>query len=989
MLFKIRRSLFSIALVLIASAAVAQPKWTIDPFGSDKKPKEYEEKKLPSEKTGDKKFTRFKRFVTNNTTRYNYYFNATNKLNYILEQAKGQHRDEYNQLLDFYPYSLEQTAVQKNELDSVILKATSGILLHDLRSDWVDNLYLLIGKAYYFRNQLDSAMLTFQFINYNLYPRPKDDDYSQRVIGTREDEDKEKGSISIADKEKLSFMQKVTGIPPSRNDALVWLVRTFTEQKEFGDAAGMINILRSDKNLPKRLQDDFHQVVAYWYYTQANYDSSAVHLEKALGTAATKQDLGRWEYLLAQMYERSHRYDKAGEYFAKASKHTVDPELEIYAKLNNAKMLKNGGNPEELNKTIANLLAMAKKDRYEDYRDIIYYSTAELSMQHPDTTGAINFYTQSIKNNTARISYKNRSFLSLANIAYNQRWYEDASNYYDSINIDKSVIADSATIAERREILGRLVKNIKAVKVEDSLQHIASLSESERKDLVRKLVRQYRKAHGLQDEQGYDGGASMTFTNSQAPPPDLFSSASRGEWYFYNENSKSRGFTDFKNRWGKRSDIDNWRTKSGLQDASNSPGGGPDTRVALTRAAADSASAYSFDGMMANLPLSKEKLDTSNIIIAQNLLKEAVIFRDELNDYPQAIAVYEDYLRRFENTEDASEAYFGLYYCYQKLGDHAKANYYKNLVTTKFPASKYSNIITNPSLLKKPEKDPVATAKYQDIYNMFISGKFDDAVAAKKIADSAYGNNYWTPQLLYIESVYYIREKQDSIAIEVLNSLKEKAPNTPMAAKAETMIDVLKRRAEIEKYLTELQVTREQEDTMIVMEGKKVTEVAVNNAPVTQQPSKPFVVAAPKPAIVLPAQNDNSKFVSGQFVLEPDKQHYVAMFFDNVDFVYVREAKTALERYNKNYFADSKIVVTRDALGPGQNVLLFAPFTDMVSALSFLDKIKKGAPSEMPWLQANKYYFLPITDKNLQVLKENKNIQQYKDLLNNNLGKRF
>ena len=73
----------------------------------------------------------------------------------------------------FMVIHLNNTAAQKTELDSVIYKATAGILLHDLRSDWVDNLYLLIGKAYYLRKDFDSASMTFQFINYNLFPKEK------------------------------------------------------------------------------------------------------------------------------------------------------------------------------------------------------------------------------------------------------------------------------------------------------------------------------------------------------------------------------------------------------------------------------------------------------------------------------------------------------------------------------------------------------------------------------------------------------------------------------------------------------------------------------------------------------------------------------------------------------------------------------------------------------------------------------------------------
>jgi hypothetical protein len=73
---------------------------------------------------------------------------------------------------------------------------------------------------------------------------------------------------------------------------------------------------------------------------------------------------------------------------------------------------------------------------------------------------------------------------------------------------------------------------------------------------------------------------------------------------------------------------------------------------------------------------------------------------------------------------------------------------------------------------------------------MFIEGKFEEAKAAKAAADSFYGNSYWTPQLLYIESIYFVSKHEDSSAIETLTSLKDQFAGSPMAAKAETMIDV-------------------------------------------------------------------------------------------------------------------------------------------------------------------------------------------------------
>ncbi|HMJ46142.1 MAG TPA: hypothetical protein VK498_02370, partial [Ferruginibacter sp.] len=126
---------------ILCNDIIAQPTWTLDPFGKEKKPEQYEEKKLGSEKTADKKFTTFRRLLQNNVTHYNYYFNANNKLNAVIERAKLSQKDDYSALLSFYPYSMENTVAQQSELDSVIYKATAGILLHDLRSDWVDNMY--------------------------------------------------------------------------------------------------------------------------------------------------------------------------------------------------------------------------------------------------------------------------------------------------------------------------------------------------------------------------------------------------------------------------------------------------------------------------------------------------------------------------------------------------------------------------------------------------------------------------------------------------------------------------------------------------------------------------------------------------------------------------------------------------------------------------------------------------------------------------------
>jgi len=988
-----RTPVFLFLLIVLAcffNKAIAQPMWTIDPFGKEKKPEKYENRKLGSEKTADKKFTVPRHFIQNTITHYNYYFNAHNKINAVVESARLSTKDDYSKLLPFYPYSLDNTAAQKQELDSIIYKCTAGILLHDLRNDWIDNMYLIIGKAYFLRKDFDSAAMTFQFINYNLFPRKKDEEDS-RVVGTN---DAASGSsISIANKEKRNVLQKVASLPPSRNDALIWMARTLIEQNELGESAGLINTLQNDPNLPKRLKNDLEEMTAYWNFKQSIYDSAAIHLEKAISNADDKLDKSRREFLLAQLYELSGNTGKASEYYGKASKHTVDPLMDIYAQLNEAKMYRSGDNIKELNNSISNLARMGRRDKFEAYRDIIYYSAGDLSLKKTDSNAAIIFFNKSVKYNETNITYKNKAYLQLGDIAYKRRLYKLAAAMYDSLQLSDTTFTDNiAQVQSRRAALSRIVGFVNAVEREDSLQRIAALSPAERETLVKKLVRKLRKENGLKDDASNTGNNVPDIKTNT--PVDLFAANnSKGEWYFYNSALKGRGFNDFKTRWGTRTNTDNWRRKAALDLGAQATAGkgnaatsGNPIGLPGTAGAGAPAVEISYETLMQDIPLTVEKIDSSNILVSNSLLGLAKIYKDELEDYTEAVATYEEHLRRFPDRLVNGEIYLGLYYCYSKLGNTERAAYYKNLLNSKFSGTKSWQMINTPAALDPKSKNPEATKTYENIYDLFLEGKFDEALAAKKNADAQYGINYWTPQLLYIEALYNVKQHNDSIAIVGLNNIIQNNPNSPLKEKAVTMIDVLKRRKDIETYLTNLQVTRAEEEQIRVSDDKPVVK---QQAPVTTVP-----VQISKPAVSAPVIKDTVPkapplLTNGAFVIKPDSPHVVLMILEKVDPVYVNESKNAFARYNGQNYYGQPISITKDIIDPEHNVLVIASFADGAAALDYYEKIKRAASREVSWLPANKYSFVIITNENLQVLKTNKDISGYRLLLNKQYPGKF
>ncbi len=1000
--------LFLSVLFIFGNTVSAQPAWTINLLDSSKRSQKFEDRKLGSEKLAEKKFTKIRHVFQNNYTHYNYYYNANNKIKAVIERAKASQKDDYTKLLSYYPYTLDNTAAQKSDLDSVIYKATAGILLHDLRNDWVDNMYLLMGQAYFFRKDFDSAAATFQFINYYLFPRKKNED-DNRIVGTGDASSS--GNLSIANKEKRNILQKLTAQPPSRNDAFIWMIHTLIEQNELGDAAALINTLQHDPNLPERLVNDLAEVNAYWFFKQNIYDSAATHLEKAISNTTTKQDQAREEFLLAQLFEISHQYDKATIYYNKASVHTTDPLMDIYAQLNNAKMMK-GTDPKELDKSIANLISMAKKDRFEPYRDIIYYSAGELSLQKPDTSAAILLYTKSLKFNEANVSFKNKAFLRLADIAYDKKQYKVSFAWYDSLQSGDTALTDRLQqIQERRTALSKIVEKIIIIEKEDSLQAIAALPLAERTALIKKMVKQINKEKGIKtdDNADFNSIAPISFDSKQNTPPDLFDNNTKGEWYFYNSSLKSKGQSDFKRKWGNRTNTDNWRRKSAAENQVQNNGNTPDLSASDADAASKAGDAsgkaggktgagssqpadFSFEGLMANLPLTPEKLVESNNKVAINLYGLAKLYQSDLEDYRQAIVTYDSCLKRFPDSLYNGEIYLGLYYCYNKLGDKVMAEHYKNMVAAKFALSTSNKLLTNPAALNPGTKNDAATHQYEGIYNLFIEGKFTEALEQKKTADSLYGNNYWSPQLLYIEAVYHVKQHEDSIATSVLNNIVSLYPRSLLKPKAERMIDVLQRRKEIEKYLTALTITRAKDDDPLEVPREKLVRNDSNLivSPKHFDSSKAVTIIAPPK---IPVAKDSIKkaapLPNGSFVFNAEAPQNVMMILDKVDGTYIGESKNAFTRYVAENFNQLGLVITKTAIDKDLGLLVFASFPNVDSASDFLYKIRKAAPNEVSWLPASKYSFLVISDDNLQLLLTNKNLKGYKDVLNKQYPGKF
>jgi hypothetical protein len=70
--------------------------------------------------------------------------------------------------------------------------------------------------------------------------------------------------------------------------------------------------------------------------------------------------------------------------------------------------------------------------------------------------------------------------------------------------------------------------------------------------------------------------------------------------------------------------------------------------------------------------------------------------------------------------------------------------------------------------------------------------------------------------------------------------------------------------------------------------------------------------------------------------------------------------------------------------------VLVGPFKDAATAVGYVDKAKPAAASRiLPWLSEAKYSFLIISNTNLDLLKQNKELEAYKKLMTETLPGKF
>lgn len=784
----------------------------------------------------------------NMVSRYNIYYNGTEKLKEVQFNLALNHKDNYTEVLDVFPYGDEQQAkAQEATLDEVIKKG-SKIILNRPVSKWVDDAYLLVAKAYFFKADYYAAIETFQYIN-------------TRYKNT-----------------------------PIAQEATVWILKSYIMLKRYNDAEALAGLIRNGSTpLPPALVGMFAAATAEVYNKQRKYEPALDEMRTALSKTKKRSVRARYTYITAQLHERLGRSDSAKYYLEKVLKLNPTYDMAFNAKISLARNYDPKDNG-QVRSARRYLRSMLRDDKNISYFDQIYYQLAMIDKSEGNTDRAIDNFTLSLQNSQSNKNQQALSYLAMADIYFNKPDYTLSQLYYDStVRVIEPGFYDYKNIIKKQSVLSELIKYKVIVAREDSLQKLAALSPSDLDKKVDRWIKEEEQKRKKSEEQkekdkqnanlgggGLPGFPGQPGLGGQQPQ----SQGSGSDWYFYSQQQLSIGYTDFIRKWGNRKMTDDWRYSQKEKEmfttvpgdpAKKDPEGNntdnPNEQGNTTEKDAE------LDKRLANIPEAKRRFykdipftddekTRSNAKIADALYNIGIIYLEKLADIPEAISAFETLISRFAGSEYEPRAYYYLHKIY-KNDNPAKAAEYKNLLITKYPDTDYALLVNDGAITNKSTAgvDWRKTDFYNTTYGLFTGGRYAEVKSRRSVADTMLAGTSMMPkfELLYAMSVAKTESRENYR--KELEKIIEQYPATEIGQRAKDLLEAITKQAAKDSSSTKstepVRDTREdlfkyeqdgQHYTIVVLPGAKADmnsiRIKVANYNESTYPGKEFEVVA-------------------------------------------------------------------------------------------------------------------------------------------------
>ncbi len=823
----------------------------------------------------------------NTTAHYNGYYYAREEIEKIDAKLWASMQDDYNRILRLYP-RIDSSLYKSNEkeIEEAIKMASIAIQRHP-NSKWVDDCYILVGHARLFSLDYGNTIHTYQYVN----KKSKD--------------------------------------PDARHRALIGLIRTYTEHREFNNGQAAIDYLEKEK-LNKQNRKNFAIMKAYFFQEQGNLDYMVRSLAQADDLLKKRDKPGRIYFIIGQVYQKLGFESEAYQYYKKTIASNPEYEIDFYARLYMAQVtqITRSRNVNAARKSFRKLL---KDRKNRDFQDKIRYEMGMFELKQKNLPEAISEFNQAIRVGKNK-QIDGEAYLRLGEIYYDTlKQYQLSQAYYDSaISSLSQDYENYAEIKARQEILNEFVQYLNVINLQDSLLALSSLDSVALRGKVDSLFQERKKQEELLSKKKKKRSNRVQivanrddniFGSIDSDGSDDLTSGQSGEWYFYNPSALAVGQTEFRRVWGDVPLEDNWRrsqrSNAGVRRAAQAADreqptndeAEPDDSPVVDQVTQE------FNKINAMIPRTDEQKTEALAKIEEAYFKLGDIYYFKLLENENAVTSYNTLLERFPDSEYEPEVLYRLYIILKDV-DPATAGLHASRLKSAHPESTFARILINPNYLEESQQTINKQEEhYKYAYERFKDGKF--SASLQGIEDGLrLGETSFSPQLELLKILIVGKTEDINQYQYQLDQFSKKYPDSPAGQYATKLLEASR------EFLK-----------------KKEQRLGV------------------------------------QYIRSFEEPHYFVLVYKKSENI-GNKASIALEKFNATYFADLKLKTSNLELNDGYIITLVADLPRVSSAIEYVYTFNEKLPGLIE-LRNHKFDNFVITKDNFNIFYRTKGLDEY------------
>ena len=730
-------------------------------------------------------------------TRYNTYYNGAQA--YIegsLAKEQGN-KDDFTEVLPLY--TVENKASKelgKANFETAILKSKKAIKQHSIKKrpewkntrkkterdiEWLNRkeynpfmwkAWMLMGRSQFHKGAFDEAASTFSYMS-RLY-RTQPDIYAK---------------------------------------SRAWLAKSYVQQGWLYDAEDVIRNMSRD-SIDWRAQKEWNYTMADYYLHLHDYENAAVYLKRVITQEQRKMQRAREWYILGQIMSLQGRHDEAYNAFRHVIRQNPPYELEFNARIAMTENITPAtAQGKSVSKTkLKTLKRMARSGKNADYLDQVYYAMGNILLADGDTANAVNAYEKGVKEAKRAGIEKGVLLLQLGNIYWETEKYSDARRCYgEAIGLLDKDRDGYEELDRRSAVLDELCPHTETIHLQDSLQQLSRMSETERNAAIDKIIDALKKKEKeeklaeLEKQAAANsrpGTGNATMKNGAVSRPGATASKQNSVWYFYNPTAVKQGMQAFRRQWGERENTDDWQrinktvvATENNADMAETDSTQQDMMPSEEKATPDSAvnDPHRREYYLAQIPFTEEQLAESNSLIADALFGSAIIFKDKLDN----LALSEKAFMRLVSLQPdyalMDEVYYHLFLLYSRKGERRKAETYKTRLVEAYPQSQLGQIISDPNYEYNARYGThLEDSLYAETYNAFRNNDFDTVLKNGRQSERLYPLGVHRDRFLFVNGMTQLETGRPDSCINAMRRIVEDYPQSPVAKLAGMILNGVK-----------------------------------------------------------------------------------------------------------------------------------------------------------------------------------------------------